>query len=75
MGTSNSSAAYVQRRSEKLIDPERLSADGCTNNIYNCVGGADFVEVDLLHVDVVYRRLGCAQRQERFHWQSGGRTR
>lgn len=66
MGTSNGSAAYIQRRSEKLIDPERLSSHGCTDDIYNCVGGTDFVEVDLLHVDVVHRCFGRAQRQKDF---------
>ena len=60
------SAANIQRRTDELIDAERLGADRRADDIHDRVGRADFVEVNVLDVDVVDLGFRRAQREKDF---------
>ena len=64
MRAIDGSATDVERRTNPLVNSEGQTADGRANNIYDGIDGADFVEVNFLHVGVVNLGFGLAQGLE-----------
>ena len=58
MGALHGSATHVQRRRQNPLDLQCLGAHGCAYDVDDGISRADFVEVDLLNLNVVDLCLG-----------------
>src|SRR5712692_3985401 len=58
------SATHVQRRTDPLVNAERLSSYRSANYVDHCIDRADFVKMDALDRSVVNLRLCGAQSLE-----------
>src|ERR1700683_772676 len=50
--------AHVERRTEKLVDPEHFKSDTTSNNVDNCVDSPDFMKMNFFErnsVDASFR--------------------
>ena len=69
VGTDDHAAADVDGRAVPGADLEVVDAGARGDNVYDCVHGSDFVEVDVVHGDVVDFGFGGA---EKFEGANGG---
>ena len=80
MSAFHAAATHVQRRADPLIHAQGFAAHGGADDIHDSVGRAHFVEMHLLHWNVVDLGLGGAQRLKnlqgaRFRRFADGRAR
>jgi hypothetical protein len=64
VSTLHGSSAHVQWRANKPIHTERMTSDGCANDVDNGIDRADLVKVDRLDGHVVNPGFGFAQKFE-----------